>query len=72
MKHANHPIIGDTTHGKGPLNRAIAAFIGLQRLWLHASTLALTHPVTGNPLNITAEPGLEWALWARQAEGNPE
>ena len=63
MKHANHPIIGDTTHGKGPLNRAIAACIGLQRLWLHATTLALQHPVTGEALSITAEPGPEWALW---------
>ncbi|MFA9201316.1 MAG: hypothetical protein ACEQR8_09060, partial [Cypionkella sp.] len=23
MKHIAHPIIGDATHGKGPLNRAV-------------------------------------------------
>ncbi|QCB48324.1 pseudouridine synthase [Hydrogenophaga sp. PAMC20947] len=63
LKHISHPIIGDTTHGKGPLNRAVAAFIGVQRMWLHARTLALSHPVTGQALNITAEPGPEWAIW---------
>ena len=44
-KHIGHPIIGDATHGKGPLNRALAGWLGLQRLWLHASTLVLPHPV---------------------------
>ena len=62
-KHIGHPIIGDATHGKGPLNRALAGWLGLQRLWLHASTLALPHPVTGAPLRIEAPLGAEWALW---------
>ena len=41
MKHIAHPIIGDATHGKGPLNRAVAEFLGVQRLWLHASSICL-------------------------------
>ena len=60
LKHIAHPIIGDATHGKGPLNRVLAAHLGLQRLWLHAAELALPHPVTHEPLRITAEPGPEW------------
>lgn len=67
MKHIAHPIIGDATHGKGPLNRALAELLGLQRLWLHAGRLELTHPVTGQPLLIEAALGEEWARWALAA-----
>ena len=63
-KHIAHPIIGDATHGKGPLNRAVAALLGEQRLWLHAAALSLTHPVTGTTLDIRAPAGPEWGLWA--------
>ena len=56
-----HPILGDATHGKGPLNRAVAAHLGLQRLWLHAHQLSLVHPHTGAPLQLVAAPGPEWA-----------
>lgn len=62
-KHMAHPIIGDATHGKGPLNRALAAFLGEQRLWLHATDVELTHPVTGQALRLHAEPGPEWRVW---------
>jgi tRNA pseudouridine65 synthase len=50
MKHIGHPIVGDATHGKGPLNRAVAQCIGQSRLWLHASQLDL--PWLGQPLSI--------------------
>jgi tRNA pseudouridine65 synthase len=63
MKHIAHPIIGDATHGKGPLNRAVAELLGLQRLWLHAQSLTLTHPVSGQPLLIKAPLADEWTLW---------
>ncbi|GAA6141575.1 pseudouridine synthase [Hydrogenophaga sp. 5NK40-0174] len=63
MKHIAHPIIGDSTHGKGPLNRDVAGFLGQARLWLHARTLSLPHPVTQQALNFEAEPGAEWGLW---------
>ena len=71
LKHISHPIIGDTTHGKGPLNRAVAAFIGVQRMWLHATTLALTHPESGQPLEITAGPGTEWTCWSAHVKTPP-
>ncbi len=62
FKALAHPLIGDATHGKGPMNRAIAGHLGAARLWLHAEDLQLSHPVTGDPLHLRAEPGAEWAL----------
>ncbi len=66
LKHIAHPIIGDATHGKGPLNRALAALLGAQRLWLHALRLELAHPVHGTALSLEAPPGPDWALWRRR------
>lgn len=63
MKHMSHHILGDTTHGKGPLNRSLAEWLGLQRLWLHAHTLSLPHPHLGSPLHLEAPLGPEWARW---------
>ncbi|GAA6118058.1 pseudouridine synthase [Acidovorax sp. FG27] len=52
LKHIAHPIIGDATHGKGPLNRWWAERLGGQRLWLHAWRLQVPHPVTGDVLRL--------------------
>ena len=62
-KHIAHPILGDATHGKGPLNRAVAAWLGVQRLWLHAQALSLPHPWRSETLEIEAPPGDEWRRW---------
>jgi len=70
FKALAHPLIGDATHGKGPLNRAIAAHLGHTRLWLHALQLTVPHPATGAPLVLRAEPGPEWA-WALPPGGVP-
>jgi tRNA pseudouridine65 synthase len=67
MKHLSHPIIGDSTHGKGPLNRAVAAFLGVQRLWLHALSMNLAHPAGGQPLELVAPQGPEWTRWSTPA-----
>jgi tRNA pseudouridine65 synthase len=66
MKHIAHPIIGDATHGKGPLNRSVAGFLGLQRLWLHACRLEFKHPVSGEMVVLEApfDPG--WDQWTEQ------
>lgn len=63
MKHIAHPIIGDATHGKGPLNRAVAELLGRQRLWLHALRLELPHPLSGAPLKIEAPCDQAWEAW---------
>lgn len=55
FKHIAHPVVGDTTHGKGVHNRAVAAHLGVQRLWLHAALVELP----GGP-RIKAARGPEW------------
>ncbi|MCP6258912.1 tRNA pseudouridine(65) synthase TruC, partial [Klebsiella pneumoniae] len=63
LKHIAHPILGDATHGKGPLNRAVAAHLGITRLWLHAQRLELAHPVGGSPLRLESPPDAAWPAW---------
>ena len=58
LKHLAHPILGDATHGKGPLNRWWAQRLGLHRLWLHAWQLSLPHPADGHL--VTLHSGLQW------------
>lgn len=60
LKHIAHPIVGDATYGKGRLNRALAALLGVTRLWLHAHALGFAHPVTGEDLRLEAPLGDEW------------
>lgn len=62
MSHLRHPIIGDTAHGDLRQNRSAAQHFGMNRLMLHASTLELTHPITGEPLTLRA--GLD-DVWLR-------
>ena len=60
LKHIAHPILGDATHGKGPLNRAVAQHLGLQRLWLHAAELAFVHPVGQAAVRVQAPVDEAW------------
>lgn len=69
FKHIGHPLIGDSTHGKGPHNRAVAAWLGESRLWLHAMALTLPHPQDGVPLTVIAAPGGEWAALCQPGAG---
>lgn len=66
FKHIAHPLIGDTTHGKGAHNRAVAQWLGTQRLWLHAQRVDLP----GGP-SVNAAPGPEWAALLPRAEPRP-
>lgn len=54
LKWLAHPIIGDATYGKGPLNRAVAAHFCVDRLMLHCARMALPHPVTGEWIDCQA------------------
>ena len=54
FKHISHPILGDTTYGKGPYNRFLRDRFFLNRLMLHASELSFPHPATGNKTTISA------------------
>jgi 23S rRNA pseudouridine1911/1915/1917 synthase len=54
-----HPLVGDSTYGKGEL-------YGLSRQFLHAHRLGFTHPSSGERVEFTSElpPDLEAALAA--------
>lgn len=54
FKHIAHPLVGDTTHGKGAHNRAVAGWLGVQRLWLHCEWMELAGR------RIVAPCGAEW------------
>ncbi|WP_159565823.1 tRNA pseudouridine(65) synthase TruC [Budvicia diplopodorum] len=60
MAHISHPIIGDSRHGDLRHNRALAEHFDCPRLMLHASHLALNHPVTAQPLVISAPWEARW------------
>ncbi len=60
MKHIGHPIIGDSTHGKGVHNRYFSSRFDCRRLMLACHRLELTHPATGNTLCLKADPGIEF------------
>ena len=61
FKHIAHPLVGDTTHGKGAHNRAVAHWLGATRLWLHATRLELPASTRGPALVIESRPGAAWA-----------
>jgi tRNA pseudouridine65 synthase len=65
LKHIAHPVIGDSTHGKGPLNRAVSEHLGIARLWLHAESLELVMPGAHECLRFVAPTGPEWQAWRK-------
>ncbi len=56
IRHIDHPVIGDANYGDNRVNRALAAEYDLQRLALHAISLRLPHPVSGEPMVLHAPP----------------
>jgi 23S rRNA pseudouridine1911/1915/1917 synthase len=47
----HHPCAGDLTYGADP---TLAKKLGLERQWLHARSLAFTHPADGRRIEITS------------------
>jgi tRNA pseudouridine65 synthase len=60
MKHIFHPIVGDTTHGDGKHNTMFRENFSLNRLLLVAKELSFEHPVTGEPIELSASIGEEF------------
>jgi tRNA pseudouridine65 synthase len=60
LAHVSHPIIGDSTYGKGRHNRLFAELFGAQRLLLACARLEFAHPRSGQGLRIEAEPGADF------------
>jgi tRNA pseudouridine65 synthase len=54
LKHVSCPLIGDVRYGKGEHNRLFREQYGLHRLALHAASLHLPHPVSGERLSFDA------------------
>ena len=53
LSHLGFPIAGDAKYGDFARNKELMKQ-GLKRMFLHAHTIAFNHPLTGEPLNITA------------------
>ena len=64
LKHIAHPIIGDSTWGKGVHNRFFQQRYGCGRLLLACSRIALRHPRSDLSLVIEAPPAADFALVA--------
>ncbi|HKJ23104.1 MAG TPA: 23S rRNA pseudouridine(1911/1915/1917) synthase RluD [Gammaproteobacteria bacterium] len=61
MAHLHHPVVGDPVYGRLRIPREAASALaeglrGFKRQALHAERLALTHPVTGQPVQWQAPP----------------
>ena len=59
MAAVRHPCVGDPLYGADPV---LAARLGLERQWLHATELSFAHPGTGDQVLFTSEPPEDLAL----------
>ncbi len=53
LAHLHHPIAGDDKYGDFAWNKALQG-LGLKRMFLHAHTLHLRHPLLATPLDLKA------------------
>lgn len=54
LNHSNHPIVGDVNHGDRHHNHFFQDHFKQTRLYLAATQIALTHPISLEPLVIKA------------------
>ena len=69
LASAGHPIVGDDKYGDFELNRQLAR-LGFKRMFLHAWRLKLTHPVSGQALELQTELPEELQKWI--SSGKPD
>ena len=53
MAAVRHPCVGDPLYGGDPV---LAARLGLDRQWLHATELSFLHPGTGDEVHFVSTP----------------
>ncbi len=53
LTHLGFPLAGDDKYGDFALNKALQKE-GLKRMFLHAASLVVPHPVSGEPLSLSA------------------
>jgi tRNA pseudouridine65 synthase len=66
LAHISHPIIGDSTYGKGRHNRLFAERFEVRRLLLACVGLEFAHPVTGASVRVQTAPGPGFDVLQRQ------
>jgi tRNA pseudouridine65 synthase len=66
LAHLSHPIVGDSTYGKGRHNRLFGELFGSRRLLLACTRLAFSHPVSGATIVVDAPLALEFAAVVRR------
>lgn len=71
LQSLGFPLLGDDKYGDFALNKALARD-GLDRMFLHAATLAFDHPVSGERIRLTAALPEELAAFVRKTEKNQE
>ncbi len=71
LKHLSCPIIGDVRYGKGEHNRFFRTEFALHRLALHATSLTLSDPATGERVTIRAPLPAELERTLRALERGP-
>jgi tRNA pseudouridine65 synthase len=71
LAHVSHPIVGDSTYGKGRHNRLFEERFGVKRLLLACTGLEFRHPVTGATIVVRTGPGAEFAALQRQLDWHP-
>jgi tRNA pseudouridine65 synthase len=66
LAHASHPIVGDSTYGKGKHNRLFRELYGSQRLLLACTQLRFRHPASHEPCAVDAPLAVEFAAVIRK------
>ena len=64
LAHAGHPIVGDDKYGDFDLNRQLNR-LGYRRMFLHAWRLRLTHPVSGEPVELQVDLPADLQSWTK-------
>jgi 23S rRNA pseudouridine955/2504/2580 synthase len=72
LAHLGHPVLGDDRYGDFELNRRLRKE-GLKRMFLHAASLAFDHPISGEPMSLSAPRPAELARFRDRflVEGAP-
>ena len=65
LAHAGHPVLGDDKYGDFDLNKSLQKE-GVKRLFLHAASLSLRHPLTGAALAFKAPLPAEMKAFVQQ------
>jgi 23S rRNA pseudouridine955/2504/2580 synthase len=71
LAHLGHPLCGDDKYGDFTINKALRKQ-GLGRMFLHAARLALKHPASGRPLELSAGLPEELRNFLMRLDGNEQ